>query len=131
MSGQHHQHVLFQFRTPARQVYLMARSAGDVGWGLNLMTPSRRDDSLWELLLPLPPGRHHVRYYVYDGRRTVYFEPPEPAAQTDGLDLIVNVPEGSDNGPFVPAVPREPATPGGRYQRSDAAMDEHRWAKLL
>ena len=130
MSGQR-QHVLFQFRTAARQVYLMARSAAGLGWSLNLMTPSPTDDSLWELLLPLPPGRHHVRYYVDDGRRTVYFEPPGPGARREGLDLIVNVPEGFDPGLFLPAVPRDPATPGSRYHGSDAATDEHRWAKLL
>jgi hypothetical protein len=109
MSGQHHQHVLFQFRTPARRVYLMARSAAGLGCSVNLMTPSRSDDGLWELLLPLPSGRHHVRYYVDDGRRTVYFEPQEPQAGMEGLDLIVNVPEQPD-----PRTLRPPGTPRAR-----------------
>jgi hypothetical protein len=131
MSGQHHQHVLFQFRTPARRVYLMARSAAGLGCSVNLMTPSRSDDGLWELLLPLPSGRHHVRYYVDDGRRTVYFEPQEPQAGMEGLDLIVNVPEQPDPGLFVPPVPHEPATRRSRCHGEDGATHEHRWATLL
>ena len=129
MGGRDHHHVLFQFRTPARQVYLMARSARDPAWSLNPMAPSHGDDSLWELLLPLPPGRHRVRYYVDDGRRTVYFEPTNPAEATiEGLDLVVNVPEGSDAGLFVPLPAREFA-PRASHPVRDPATDEHRWAK--
>jgi hypothetical protein len=88
--------VLFQFRSPALQVYLMTLSGDGSGWSLNQMAASKGDDSLWELQLPLPPGRHRVRYYVDDGRCTVYSDPTDESEATmDGMDLIVDVPSGS------------------------------------
>jgi hypothetical protein len=131
MIERHHLRVQFRFRAPARQVYLMARSAEDVAWSLNQMAPSPLDDGLWELLLPLSPGRHRVRYYVDDGQRIVYCEPSDAAETSmEGLDLIVDVPEGSTAGLLVPATDTA-AAPSGRYRRGDAAADEYRWAKLF
>jgi hypothetical protein len=131
MAEPHLRHVLFRFRTPARQVYLMAHSARGAGSSLNPMAPSPADDSLWELLLPLPPGRHRVRYYVDDGRRIVYSEPTDAAETSmDGLDLIVDVPDGSRAGLLVPATEKA-VTAAGQYHGGGAMPDEHRWAKLF
>lgn len=131
MAERHHRHVLFRFRTPAQQVYLMARPAEGTGWSLNQMAASPADDGLWEVLLPLPPGRHRVRYYVDDGRRIVYSEPTDALETSmDGLDCIVDVPEGSTAGVFVPAGEGVDG-PGRHYPGSDAVFHEHRWAKLF
>lgn len=64
-SGPALEFVEFRLRAPqAREVHLVGEFNG---WREGSLSLARQPDGLWEILLPLPPGRYHY-LFVVDGQ---------------------------------------------------------------
>jgi hypothetical protein len=102
-----HEHVRFTLCCPAAQAHLLWATADGTPVALSQM---RWDGQAWRLDLPLRPGTYRYRYYVSDGRRTVYYAPADadpPAGRItrrDGLDCVFDVAPASFAEPLESSV---------------------------
>jgi hypothetical protein len=102
--------VDFTLACPGTQAYLLLANADGRPIALEQMA---WDGVAWRLTLDLRPGSYRYRYYISDGRSTVYYAPADaapvvPVLRTDGMDGVFDV------APSLEGLPRAASRAGRR-----------------